>query len=717
MKVVSFLIFLSSILFAQTESKVQLIPEYSSVVPGQEIDVAFEIQHPENWHSYYHYDGVGIGLPPEINWEPSESVSFSELAWPVPKPFEFYGMQAFGYEGTAYFITKVSISDSVKAGDTVSLNGTAEWQICDPTGCIGESEELTLTLTVADQAVRNQSYLSEKIKKSYPKGALTLEEIERTSAEIKLYSEQFENAENIFFYDFNGQTDAQVEQKIQRDNKGSYLSLQIDQGNDFRETPNPQLSHFKGILKIGSQAYTVNQEVSGEKATSSKVELVQKSEVEKAESTENFSALYNADQPINYVTLKESTPVTFWVALGGAFLGGMLLNLMPCVFPVLSLKVMSFVEQAGEDVWKVRLHGLFFTMGVLGSMWILAGVLFFLKLGLGQSINWGQQMGEPAFVAGIIIVLFVFGLNMAGVFELGTKLTGVGGNVSQKGYVGSLFSGVLTTVIATPCSGPFLGAAMGYTLEQPLIIAFVIFTFFAMGIALPYLLLSFFPALTNLLPRPGQWMETLKKILSFGMFGAAVFFLRTFGAQTGWEGVVGLITGLTIMGLGCYFYGHWSLPHIAKKWRYSLGFGLALLTVGFGLFTSWKATGYEAPKSNSNSAVTWEKWKPGIVEHYRAQGKQVWVDYTAQWCATCLWNKKTLLSSEEILQSIESNNLVLIKADLTNNDQTIAKDLSRVNRVQIPVNLFYPADEKEPAILLEELISVKKALEAIERTN
>ena len=257
---------------------------------------------------------------------------------------------------------------------------------------------------------------------------------------------------------------------------------------------------------------------------------------ETPEELAELAKLYDADSKVNYVRLDGSTGNgSFWTALIGAFLGGMLLNLMPCVFPVLGLKVMGFVEQAGNDPKKIRMHGIAFALGLIFSMWVLAGVILAIKA-YGSNVTWGQQMGNSYFIGGVVIMLFVLGLNLAGVFEMGMFMTRVGGDGAHKeGYTGSFVSGIITTLVATPCSGPFLGAAMGYTLAQPAITALFLFTIFGLGIAMPYLVMSFFPALIKMLPRPGAWMETFKKLMAFTLFAAAAFFAKSFGTLTGYD--------------------------------------------------------------------------------------------------------------------------------------------------------------------------------------
>lgn len=449
---------------------------------------------------------------------------------------------------------------------------------------------------------------------------------------------------------------------------------------------------------------------------------------ETPEQIAEMKSLYRPNEKINYLTLDEldNNPVgigqsriahavktTLWTALLGAFFGGILLNLMPCVFPVLGLKVMGFVEQAGSDPKKIRIHGIVFTLGLVVSMWILAGIILMLKTAFKLNISWGAQMGNPNFVVAMIVLLFLLGLNMAGVFEIGTSLTRVGGSIQgKKGYVSSFLSGVLTTLIATPCSGPFLGAAMAYTFAQTATIAMFLFTIFALGIAFPYILLAFFPALINRLPRPGAWMHTFKVTMAFAMFATVAFFMQTFGAQTGVDGLSWLVMALVVLGLAAFFYGTWSPAFVKPAKRFALGF---VLPAAIASAAIWMLYGSAQYRQTAESRLP--LWRPGKVEYIlRESPKILWVDYTAKWCVTCQTNKKLIFSNKEVLEKMKELNVEYIIADYTSMDENISIDLTRMDQEAIPVNLVYPTNyPTEPAVLLKEVITPGQALKTLER--
>ena len=340
--------------------------------------------------------------------------------------------------------------------------------------------------------------------------------------------------------------------------------------------------------------------------------------------------LYDSDTKIDFVLLdgtKEKTH-NLLTALGFIFIGGFLLNLMPCVFPVLGIKVMGFAQQAGSEPRKIKIHGLVFMAGLVVSMWVLAGIIYTLIFAFGRDINWGEQLTSPIFLAAMIMLLYLFGLNMAGLFEVGTSLTGAGGDLqSKKGYSGSFFSGVLTTLIATPCSGPFLGGVMGYTLKQPALQGMLIFTVFALGISVPYVVLAFFPKLINKLPRPGAWMVTFKQLMAFALFATAAYFFRSFAKITGTGGASWLLMAVVIVGLAAWAYGRFGTPFTPKTKKFVWGFGFPLLVATGAFFMTKSATEERAPAT----PLTGSSWYPGVVELNQSKKRIVWVDHTADW--------------------------------------------------------------------------------------
>lgn len=619
----------------KTESKVSLLSDTSTIAAGEPFQLALKLIHPQGWHSYYVNPGI-IGEVLSTDWTTPDGFTINYQGWPSPHLSSAFGYQSIGYEGTVTHLYTVTPPQELEIGGETTIHLSASWQICDEKGCIVENFSGKISLLNGEAAAANAQTKDDfaKALTHYPQPLG--EDIKVTAAEadnvitLSIQPAGQLKADRLYLYDEDAQVDVQKPHRAQKDGDTITLTAPRNLGNDLAEA-GPVKEQLKGVLSDGTTSYLIDIPLGGVVASEATVAQAKEetSHVDTAQEIAAMAKLYDPTQKINYITLGDTVTTTIWTALFGAFIGGILLNLMPCVFPVLGLKVMGFVEQAGNEPKKIRLHGLAFTAGLVAAMWVLAGIILFLKLSLGREVNWGQQMGNPYFVGSIIILLFVLGLNMAGVFEIGTSLTSAGQKVKKKGYSGSFFSGILTTLIATPCSGPFLGAAMSYTLAQSAGVALFLFTIFALGIALPYLLLSFFPALINKLPRPGAWMETFKVTMSFALFATVAFFMKTFGNQTGVAGLSLLIMGLVILGLALYFFGHWSLPHLKKKVRLWQGKVLPIAIGSTGLYLAFIAVNNEPPKA----ALThgWESWHPGKVEQSRSTKRIVWVDYTADW--------------------------------------------------------------------------------------
>jgi thiol:disulfide interchange protein len=396
------------------------------------------------------------------------------------------------------------------------------------------------------------------------------------------------------------------------------------------------------------------------------------------------------------------------VTLGGAFLGGLILNLMPCVLPVLSIKVLGFVEQAKAGRGEAWQHGLVFTAGVVLSFWALAGILLALRAG-GQQLGWGFQLQEPAFVAFLVAVLFVFGLVLFGVFEVGLTLTTVGGAaMNRSGLAGSFFTGVLATVVATPCTAPFMGSALGVALAQPTAVALLIFTALALGMSAPYLILAAAPQLLRFVPRPGPWMESFKQFMGFLLMGSVVWLLWVLGLEVGVDGLALMLGMLVLIGLGGWIWGRWgSLTRTPVIRRIAMATAL-LIIVGstvFGVRTIHQlpsaANAATGSKETKSGGIRWEPFSLARVEELRRAGKPVFVDFTAAWCLSCKANEKVALETEAVRQEIEQRGIVMVKADWTNRDEEITRTLAEFGRSGVPLYVFYPANGREPKVLPE----------------
>ena len=410
------------------------------------------------------------------------------------------------------------------------------------------------------------------------------------------------------------------------------------------------------------------------------------------------------DIPIS--AARASTPVasaqsatSFGATLLLALLGGLILNLMPCVFPVLGIKILGFVNQAGSERKKVILHGLTFTLGVVLSFWVLVAILTILKTG-GAQLGWGFQLQSAAFVFSLAAVMLVFALNLSGVFEFGLSATSVGGNLQmQSGFMGSFFTGILATMVATPCSAPFLAPALGAALTMSTVESFTVFTAVALGLSAPYLLLSIFPAAIRVLPKPGAWMETFKQFMAFPLYATVAYLVWVLAGQVNEAGLLSSLIGLVLVAMAVWIYGRYS----QRKARVATV--LTSLVLLGGLWTGW-------PLAPAASEIKWTPWSTQTIEQLRSEGRIVYVDFTARWCATCQANKKVVFHSNDVLKLFRDKNIATVRGDWTNRDPLISQELAKYSRSAVPFNLVWLPGKADP-VLLPELLTPNIVIDAV----
>lgn len=663
-------------------AKAKLVSEVSSIAPGKPFTVALQLDHTEGWHSYY-LNPATVGLAPSIQWKLPDGFTAGPIQWPVPEKVQSFGNTVYAYEGKTAFLVTITPPANLTAGATVELNANAAWQVCDESSCKDGREALKLSLPVAAEAVkdsRNSEFFTQamqaqpvvagdawKVDAGESGQSLTIRLTPGKGAAIP---------KDLYFFSADKQGDAQKPQTVTQDGTTWIITVpratQTAIGDDI--TPLP---HLSGIVysssgwvegKAGQHGLLLDQIPFGAAPASASAKI--------------------GHEPV------EMGKLLF--TLGGMFLGGLILNLMPCVFPVIGLKILGFAQQAGSDKRKVAIHGVIFTLGVLLSFWVLSGILFAARealAGKGGNINWGYQLENPYVVFSLMLLMFVLALNMFGLFEIGASATSVGGNLqSKQGFAGSFFSGVLATVVSTPCSAPFLGAAIGAAVAFPTVEFFLAFTAMALGLSLPYLLLSIFPQLIDRLPRPGPWMESFKQGMSFLLFATAGYLLWVYIGQVGLTSMLDVVFGLSAIAMGAWIWGRWNTP-IRKRSIRLTATVIAILIAAWGIFASLP------PKK---SELKWEHWSQQRVDELLKEGKPVYIDFTAQWCLTCQVNKKRAYT-KEIVDLMNKRGIVALKADKTNPSPEIDKAISQYGRSAIPVNVLHVPGEKEPFIFPEVL--------------
>ncbi|MGC9159529.1 MAG: protein-disulfide reductase DsbD family protein, partial [Terracidiphilus sp.] len=391
---------------------------------------------------------------------------------------------------------------------------------------------------------------------------------------------------------------------------------------------------------------------------------------------------------------------------GLAFLGGLLLNLMPCVFPVLFLKGLALVNSGSEERAKLRAHGLVYTAGILVSFWVLVAALLILREA-GSALGWGFQFQSPVFLSLMAGLLFFLGLSLAGQFEIGFSMTSAGGSLARKqGYSGSFFTGVLAVVVATPCTAPFMGAAVGYALGAPPPVTFAVFTALALGLAAPYVALTLEPAWTRLLPRPGAWMEVLRQAVSVPIFATVIWLVWVLGQAYGAGAVTALLSSFLLLAIAGWFLGHWPARNWAKAVSLLILAGVVALSVfGQRLAPAPAEMKVAAEPAAADSAGTeaWQPWSPGAVRRDQAEGRPVFVDFTADWCLSCQANERVALERPEVQSAFRAAHVALLKADWTRHDPAITAALTALGRSGVPAYALYAPGQARPRLLPEVL--------------
>jgi len=412
-------------------------------------------------------------------------------------------------------------------------------------------------------------------------------------------------------------------------------------------------------------------------------------------------------------------PMHLLLMLFLAFAGGIVLNLMPCVLPVLSLKIFDFVQRAASKRGRIFVHGLTFSAGTLVSFWVLAGLLLLLRRG-GEGLGWGYQLQSPTFLVILCAIFFFFSLHLFGVFEMGYLFTRIQRGHEQEGLSGSFLAGVTATLVATPCTGPFMGTAMAFAFTQPAIVSFLIFTALALGVSFPYLLLSAAPGLLRFLPKPGPWMENLKQFMGFPLLATVIWLAWVFGRQTDIDSMALLLGMLLAAGISAWVLGKWMALHHPGHIRITAALVALVVFVPSMVFVLYRVQhripmpsfiSKTAEAADANS-IAWEPFSPARLSALLAAGKPVFIDFTADWCLTCKVNERVALSRPEVAQTFSKKGVVALKADWTNSDTVITDALAGYGRSSIPLYVLYPGSGSQFQIL-SQVLTPSSVIEAI----
>jgi thiol:disulfide interchange protein len=688
--------------------KTTLIAEEETIQPGRPFWVAIELKIEKDWHAYWKNPGDS-GMALEIDWQLPAGFTLGKTEWPYPQCFDQSSMKGYGYTDEVWLLAEIIPPVFLSKETDVEISADVNWLVCSDQTCLPGSDNVMAKMSVAYHPPAKQEISSgsfEKARLKIPKKQGIMQ-AERKDGLIELtfqspVDETISLSAN-FFPEQNNVIDSKAQSLLIPPTKPQdpYKLILKSSSQEQNKT-----AFLKGVLVLKKES--VNQAF--EEALEVQVPLINpitKDSVADIDPLESHEISAASSQKIPAVVVDQFDG-GIGLALFLAFIGGLLLNLMPCVLPVISFKILSFVKMAGQSRILTLKHGLSFGFGVIFSFWLLAGAMLVLQA-YGHSVGWGFQLQEPFFVAFLAALLLIFALSLFGVFELGTSVTGLaskGENQDALGLMGSFLSGMLATALATPCTGPFLGSAIGFAVTLPPILALLIFTSLGLGMALPYLVLSANPTLIRFLPKPGQWMVIFKEMMGFFMIATILWLLWVFGAQTGTLGLIFLLAAFFFLALGCWIYGTWGTPVKTKRTRW-LSYFAVLICFSFAGYIISKSSSFDAAALVSSNEVknqVWQEFSESKIADLQKNGKAVFVDFTAKWCLICQTNH-LVLSTPEVSEKFEKLGVVRMKADWTKNDPEITKALRKLGRNGVPLYVLYSPNEVDQPTILPQILT------------
>ncbi|MFP5229262.1 MAG: protein-disulfide reductase DsbD family protein [Acidobacteriota bacterium] len=658
---------------------VSLLVPPAQLYPGQSFTAGLDFKMEPGWHVYWTNAGDS-GEPPTIDWKLPSGIAAGAMQFPPPKRLPLGPLMDFGYENEVIFPIPVQVAaDFHPEQAQIELAGHVKWLVCRAV-CIPGKADLAVSRLASATAPPTPG------------------------------------------------SDAAAQSLIARFQAQLPKPLPSSDGATFAQTPQGFVLDVSGIKAGSAQFFPLDETVIANAApqpvsrTANAVQVaLTKDESLQAAPQKLNGVLELPDGAAYEIHASPGAAVALSAPSAGssgifgaaalALLGGVLLNLMPCVFPVLFIKGLALVQSSQHERHRLRAHGWIYTLGILVSFWVVVAILIGLRAA-GRQLGWGFQFQSPTFLALMAMLLFFLGLALAGQFEIGLSLTSTGGSLAQKqGYAGSFFTGVLAMVVATPCTAPFMGAAIGYALAHSAWVSFTVFTALALGLALPYLALAYFPGWARLLPKPGAWMEVLKQAVAVPIFGTVIWLVWVFTQLAGTTALMGLLAAFLLLAVAGWFLGRWPGKAAATT--------IAAVVLVAAIATPiWSVRAFATPAAStgtqtSGSSTEWQAFTPSLLQQSRAQGKPVFVDFTASWCLSCQVNERLILRRGDVEQRLRDSGAVLLRADWTNQDPDITQALAALGRSGVPTYALYPADTNSPAHVLPEVLTPGIVLDAL----
>jgi thiol:disulfide interchange protein DsbD len=650
----------------------ELVADQTAITPGGTIQVALRQQIDAGWHTYWRNPGDS-GEATTLDWTLLAGWTTGAIVWPAPQQLKIGPLMDYGYTGAVLLPVALTAPRDARPGQTVTLKAHAAFLVCQDV-CVPEDADLSLDLPVVSASPPGEPHWGPRIAATLAAApqvspALTAAMTPSASAvKLSIAGAPLKGADftRAYFYPYDGEAiDAAAPQGIERGPDGVTLSLAP--GSAFKNGKPP--ANLTGVLSLGDRVFEVTAPPGPPLA--------------------GASGLGPPPPPMG----APASLGQLAVAMGLAFVGGLILNLMPCVFPVLAMKTAALARHAHQPN-AARIQGLAYLGGVVATFLALAGALIAARAA-GQAVGWGFQLQSPAIVAGLTLVMLLVALNLSGVFEAGTSLQAAAGHAEaadRGGALGAAFTGVLAVAVAAPCTAPFMGAAVGFALTQGPVIALGVFLALALGMAAPFVVLAFAPALLSRMPRPGAWMEGLKKALAFPMYATAAWLAWVYAQSAGSTRLAGLFAAAVLTGLAAWLYGAGQRARIAGS-RSAPTLAASAVAIALALGAAFW------PAAPTPAALASQPFSPDRLAELRAQHRPVFVNFTAAWCVTCQVNDRVALSGGKVADAFAKAGVAYLVGDWTDRNAMIEQALAEHGRAGVPLYLMYPADGGDPAVL------------------
>lgn len=688
--------------------RADLLADTAAVAPGRPFTVGLRLRMAKTWHTYWQYAG-DAGLPTKIAWELPPGFTAGPFQWPLPEKIESAGdIVNYGYEGEVVLLTEVTPPGTLPSGGEVVLKGKAEWLVCADI-CVPGVKDVSLRLPVGEvKAVNGELFTKVREQLARPVSAVNAWQVKRqpgADGGLRLALHGPEGARLVDYFPLPPE-DVEVGHPTLEpiaDGRGKLGGVRLPLLSNPKE-----FARVAGVFVVesGGRRFGLTDLADRDVANGSAPAAS-----EPAVSPTTVPATTRPAAPVPPAPAARS--LAFYLLLG--LLGGLILNVMPCVLPVISLKVFSFIRQANEDPARVWRLGLAYVGGIFAWFLGFAALVVGFKAA-GREVGYAFHFQNPLFLLGLSAVVFVFALSLLGVFEIVLPGTSLAGGAPREGLPGAFFQGMLATVLASACTAPVFGTALGFAFGQPALVIFGMFAAVALGMGLPFLLLAARPGWLRFLPKPGAWMERVKQLTGFALLATTLWLLYVLGTLRGADGIIVTATWLLALGFGAWLLGNFAGPMATARARAFTWLALAVLALGGGALAVRGVQASQRPGASlaagGGAAAPAGKFSDQLQAALR-DGRPVFVDFTAEWCVNCKVNERTVLNTDAVQNALRERNAHFLKADWTDGAEDITRLLRGFGRAGVPLYVVYPAGKPDAPVVLPELLTQNIVLDAL----